>query len=85
MQVIPEIRRRTKLEIYVFTTAHMQSTARITLMICDMFIIEFSIVNTRSRKPKGQSKIDNSETHATLGTQDTEQRQVNKTQPNTEN
>ena len=37
------------------------------------------------RKPKGWLKMDDSETHVILGTQDTGQRQVNKTQPNTEN
>jgi len=33
----------------------------------------------RQRKPKGALRIDNPETHATLGTQDTERRKIKQT------
>jgi hypothetical protein len=45
-----------------------------------------NISNKRSRKPKGQSRMDNPETPATVGTQDTGRRQTkhkNTTQHNT--
>ena len=34
------------------------------------------ILNKHQRKPKGQSRMDNQDTQATLGTQDTGQRQT---------
>lgn len=53
-------------------------------IICVVFTTLFTnlsqILNKRRQKTKQQSGMDNQETLATLATQDTEQRQITKTQ-----
>jgi hypothetical protein len=87
----------TMMSYQMQTSTLLSLTSIILTVILDIYLILYFKLNKslelvkyplnkRWRKPKGQSRIDNSETLTILGTQYTRRRQANtKTQHNTEN